>query len=413
MVNVIRILTKIDYNLNMNIYKIFILVFLSFTIVSCGSSESKEMEINNNQSEIANKKNNFERKVLPTVVPTITLTQIPLSSKSNITSNKQLDSSPVRKKNNFERKVLATVVRSSNEKIEKPKFYPTVIPTITPTPTPTYPANAIVFENLEFENYIKEKTGKSLLDPYITLEDISKITEIEIGGVIGQRNLNNKISMEHIRDLKYFKNLERLVIREAGINDIDGIEELQNLEHLDLSFNNIENIELISLLGNLETLFLYDNKISDIWAFTPEKTPYLRSLWLDGNNISSIGPFVPSFNEFAKQLTYIGISRNPIVSENWDKAFSENTVSLQILELGIDDKILKELFSQKHGFPNLRFINLLQNNKIKDLHPLLELKALESVTLGSKVEGSVLNRLLRDEGIDNLLEKGVKVNILK
>ena len=410
MVNVIRILTNIDYNLNMNIYKIFILVFLSFTIVSCGSSESKEMEINNNQSEIANKKNNFEKKVLPTVVPTITLTQIPLSSKSNIPSNNQ--SEIANKKNNFEKKVLPTVVRSSNEKIERPKFYPTVIPTITPTPTPTYPANTIVFENLEFENYIKEKIGKSLLDPYITLEDISKITEIEIGGVIGQINLNNKISMEHIRDLKYFKNLERLVIREAGINDIDGIEELQNLEHLDLSFNNIENIELISLLGNLETLFLYDNKISDIWAFTPEKTPYLRSLWLDGNNISSIGPFVPSINEFAKQITHIGISRNPIVSENWDKAFSENTVSLQILEIGIDDKILKELFSQKHGFPNLRYINLLQNNKIKNLRPLLELKALESVTLGSKVEGSALNRLLRDEGIDNLLEKGVKVNII-
>ena len=43
--------------------------------------------------------------------------------------------------------------------------------------------------------------------------------------------------------MRTFKNLEKLTIREAGINDIDGIEELQNLEYLDLTGNNIENIE--------------------------------------------------------------------------------------------------------------------------------------------------------------------------
>ena len=367
----------------MNNLSSFILVFLSFALINCGSSSSEEIEVKNNPSEI-----------------------------TNIASKKQLDSSLKSKKNDFERKVIPTLARDSNDNTKNPIIYPTIIPTLSPTPSPTSNPNAVVFENVEFENYIKEKLGKSLIDSYITFEDISNIKEIKIGGQIGQTNLNNKISMENIRDLKYFKNLEKLTIREAGINDIDGIEELQNLEYLDLTGNNIENIERISLLRNLDTLFMYDNKISDIWAFTPQKNPYLEHLWLDGNNISSISQFVPSINEFAKQLTHVGLGRNPIVSENWDKAFSENSFTLQIPDLGIDDEILYELFSQDHGFQNLQYINLGGNKKIKYLEPLLELKALKQITLDEKLHGNALDRLMRDDGIDKLSEIGVDVRFV-
>ena len=159
---------------------------------------------------------------------------------------------------------------------------------------------------------------------------------------------------------------------------------------------------------------MYDNKISDIWAFTPQKNPYLEHLWLDGNNISSISQFVPSINEFAKQLTHVGLGRNPIVSENWhwNKAFSENSFTLQITDLGIDDEILYELFSQDHGFQNLQYINLGGNKKIKDLEPLLELKALKQITLDEKLHGNALDRLMRDDGIDKLSEIGVDVRFV-
>ena len=279
------------------------------------------------------------------------------------------------------------------------------------TPTPISKENAIFFENLEFESYIREKINKTstYFDPYITLEDISNIKEIKIGDHFSDTDLNNRINMENLRDLKYFKNLETLSIREAGINNIDGIEELHNLEYLDLSFNNIENIEKISLLRNLEHLYLYDNEISDIWAFTPEKNPYLRHLWLDGNNISTVAPFVTSLNEFSKQLTHVGLGRNPIVSKNWNQVFGENIRTFQLQGLDIDNKILQELLSQEHGFPNLRYISLLGNKKITDLTPLLELEGLVQIILDEKVQGSALDVLMRDDGANKLIENGVNV----
>ena len=279
------------------------------------------------------------------------------------------------------------------------------------TPTPISKENAIFFENLEFESYIREKINKTstYFDPYITLEDISNIKEIKIGDHFSDTDLNNRINMENLSDLKYFKNLEKLSIREAGINNIDGIEELHNLEYLDLSFNNIENIEKISLLRNLEHLYLYDNEISDIWAFTPEKNPYLRHLWLDGNNISTVAPFVTSLNEFSKQLTHVGLGRNPIVSKNWNQVFGKNIKTFQLQGLDIDNKILQELLSQEHGFPNLGHINLLGNKKITDLTPLLELEGLVQIYLDEKVHGSALDVLMRDDGANKLIENGVNV----
>ena len=135
----------------------------------------------------------------------------------------------------------------------------------------------------------------------------------------------------------------------------------------------------------------------------------MKHLWLDGNKIPSLGPFVPSINEFAGQLTHIGLSRNPIVSENWDQAFNENVRTLQIGGLEIDNRILKELLSQKHGFPHLGYINLGGNKKISDLSPLLKLEALKQISIEGYLEGSALDVLMRDDGIKELEENGVDV----
>ena len=376
-----------------------LIIFLAIFSISCSSNPSNEAI--NDKSNILSTN---------TLEPTETSTNDDLKSLEerltklesaieNNTLEPTETSKPVIKE-------LITPIKAS-EPIETSK--PVIKELITPTPISK--ENAIFFENLEFESYIREKINKTstYFDPHITLEDISNIKEIKIGDHFQDTDLNNRINMENLSDLKYFKNLEKLSIREAGINNIDGIEELHNLEYLDLSFNNIENIEKISLLRNLEHLYLYDNEISDIWAFTPEKNPYLKHLWLDGNNISTVAPFVTSLNEFSKQLTHVGLGRNPIVSKNWNQVFGENIRTFQLQGLDIDNKILQELLSQEHGFPNLRHISLLGNKKITDLTPLLELEGLVQIYLDEKVHGSALDVLMRDDGANKLIENGVNV----
>ena len=374
-----------------------LIIFLAIFSISCSSNPSNEAI--NDKSNILS--TNTSEPITSTNDDLKSLEERLTKLESAIENNtlEPIASKPVIKE-------LITPTKAS-EPIETSK--PVIKELITPTPISK--ENAIFFENLEFESYIREKINKTstYFDPHITLEDISNIKEIKIGDHFQDTDLNNRINMENLRDLKYFKNLEKLSIREAGINNIDGIEELHNLEYLDLSYNNIENIEKISLLRNLEHLYLYDNEISDIWAFTPQKNPYLKLLWLDGNNISTVAPFVTSLNEFSKQLTHVGLGRNPIVSKNWNQVFGENIKTFQLQGLDIDNKILQELLSQEHGFPNLGHINLLGNKKITDLTPLLELEGLVQIYLDEKVHGSALDVLMRDDGANKLIENGVNV----
>ena len=50
--------------------------------------------------------------------------------------------------------------------------------------------------------------------------------------------------------------------------------------------------------------------------------------------------------------------------------------------------------------------------KINDLEPLLELKALKQITLDEKLHGNALDRLMRDDGVDKLSEIGVDVRFV-
>ena len=97
------------------------------------------------------------------------------------------------------------------------------------------------------------------------------------------------------------------------------------------------------------------------------------------------------------------------LSLNAKQAFNENVRTLQIGGLEIDNKILEQLFSQKHGFPSLGYINLGGNKKVSDLSPLLGLESLKQISLEQKVQGSSLDSLMRDGGIKELEENGVNI----
>ena len=124
---------------------------------------------------------------------------------------------------------MVSNLRARGMNVEAPAFgMPTPTPTpVPPTPTPTPPANAVIFENLEFESKIREMIGKDT--GYVLREDVSKITDIDL----------ENVQFGHIRDIKHFTNLTKLKLRAGGIYDLEGIGNLQKLEQLNLSGNNL------------------------------------------------------------------------------------------------------------------------------------------------------------------------------
>ena len=295
---------------------------------------------------------------------------------------------------------MVSNLRARGINVEAPAFgvaTPTPTP-VPPTPTPTPPANAVIFENLEFESKIREMIGKD--SGYVLTEDVAKITEITL----------ENVQFGHIRDIKHFTNLTKLSLRGGGIYDLEGIGNLQKLDRLALLGNNLVNIQRLAQLKSLRSLNLQDNQISDISSLTPASLPNLRSLFVDGNNISDISPLMPSEGNLIEQLCCIGIGNNPIDTQNidWSELFHERILNIQIGALEFNDENLNDLFSAEHGFSGLKFLNL-SNNNITDITPLLEIEG-----LGKDASVFLRNNMIDESQFDNpiqtLTERGVTVN---
>ena len=93
--------------------------------------------------------------------------------------------------------------------------------------------------------------------------------------------------------------------RDAGVEDLSGLEFATNLTALWLNGNNISDISPLAKLKNLRVLKCPVNNISDISPLAKLKN--LADLWLNDNNISDISPLAK-----LKNLTYLRLDANNI-----------------------------------------------------------------------------------------------------
>ena len=140
--------------------------------------------------------------------------------------------------------------------------------------------------------------------------------------------------------------LTRLLMRDAGISDLTGLEWATNLTGLALSDNSISDISPLANLTNLTTLSLGGNSLSDISPLA--NLTNLTGLGLGGNVISDISPLANLTN-----LTSLTLHGNSISN---------------ISPLG--------------NLTNLTYLNL-SSNSLSDLSPLADLTNLEGIDLGA------------------------------
>lgn len=166
------------------------------------------------------------------------------------------------------------------------------------------PDTPVVFKDSAFEKMIKLALGKPE-DSEVLESELAQIRTLKIAGgthaVVNERlhTLNSvegyrvegvlydKIGdIKSIEDLKYFINLNRLVISYNQIEDISVLAEMKNLDTLGLYFNKIRDISALSELPSLRYLYIYNNNIADISPLSGLKE--LKELYIQNNQINDI-----------------------------------------------------------------------------------------------------------------------------
>ena len=244
--------------------------------------------------------------------------------------------------------------------------------------------NVVTFMDGELEKKIRMIIGRSKGPIYDT--ELLKIKQIEIFGELVEKNsfarggsLGSKAEdmwyedkygnrytersrIKSLEDLKWFKNLEEVIIVYNSIEDISVLAEIKNLKYVNLSNNFITDISALGKLDELQSVILDNNSIKEI---TPLKgLKYVRQLGLENNKISNIN----SLKDY-KVIELLNLNRNNIK----DISPVRNLVTLKFL-----------YFTQ---------------NLVKDINPVSGLNSLERLLIdGNPIEDySVLEKLKNTE----------------
>ncbi len=190
------------------------------------------------------------------------------------------------------------------------------------------------------------------------LEAATNLTGLNLGAeyVEGQGWINSN-SVSDLSPLAGLTNLVELYLRNNSVSDISAVAGLTNLGGLSLQDNNISDISALSRLTNLANLFLGNNSISDISPLA--ELSRLGFLGLGNNNISDISAVAGLTN-----LSFLHLDNNTI-SDISAVAGLTNLAFLTLESNTISD------ISAVAGLTNLRFL-LLVDNSISDLSPLVE-----------------------------------------
>ena len=125
---------------------------------------------------------------------------------------------------------------------------------------------------------------------------------------------------------KYNINVEKIELRNRGLEEIICITNYKNLKILDLRWNKIKDVKLLENLKKLEVLKINFNQIEDIKPLL--NLPNLKELWIHNNKISDIR----GIGKLAK-LEHLDVSFNPLKNGVEEISRLKNLKRLELREV--------------------------------------------------------------------------------
>ena len=158
---------------------------------------------------------------------------------------------------------------------------------------------------------------------------------------------------------KYNINVEKIELRNRGLEEIICITNYKNLKILDLRWNKIKDVKLLENLKKLEVLKINFNQIEDIKPLL--NLPNLKELWIHNNKISDIR----GIGKLTK-LEHLDVSFNPLKNGVEEISQLKNLKRLELRE------VPKEIVD--YVYENYRNFMIPEKIFIEQRHPELTAK---------------------------------------
>ena len=198
--------------------------------------------------------------------------------------------------------------------------------------------------------------------------------------------------LKDLADLEQMPNLEQVYVAVQQLEDISALKGLERITDVELKHNEIQDISVLAGMKHLTWAGLNDNPVRDL-------SPLAECPGLAFLDLCDVRNYDPRILEKLGNFDYLDLS-NP--TESWRYLGQRRVLSLALAWTGLTDlnelagvTRLQDLDISHTAVADLGPITVhsgllhlkMAATPVKDLRPLLELPALETVTLSRDMEG--------------------------
>lgn len=244
------------------------------------------------------------------------------------------------------------------------------------------PSTLVIFDSETLSNWWNTMSGewKIAFGKSVSYTGLPTKDQLQQMANLTEINISNNQLMTTLEPLKELTNLKKLFCSGTAVVDLMPLKDLIDLQVLEANNTKVSNLKPLEKLTNLEKLSVENAKITNFQGL--EKLQTLKIIYCDKNTISydqveALNKLLPSCLVIHQSEVLRLWWQN--LADAWKQVFGQH--------VKVDNTPTRE---QTHQVAILEVLKIDNNNNIKDLEPVRQLRRLKELYLSNTLVSSIV-----------------------
>ncbi|TAH21617.1 MAG: hypothetical protein EAZ08_02615 [Cytophagales bacterium] len=243
------------------------------------------------------------------------------------------------------------------------------------------PSTLVIFDSETLSNWWNMMNGewKLAFGKYVKYMGLPSKDQLQQMANLTEINISNNSNINTLEPLKEVTNLKKLFCNNTSITDFTPLKDLIDLQVLEANNTKASNLKPLANLTNLEKLSVENSGITNLQGL--EKLQALKTLYCDKNTLA-----YDQVDALNKSLPSCLVIHQSEVLRLWWQNLPDAWKQVFGQHIKVDNTPSRE---QTHQVATLEVLKIDNNNNIKDIEPVRQLRRLKELSFSNTLVSNI------------------------
>ena len=244
------------------------------------------------------------------------------------------------------------------------------------------PNTLVIFDSETLSNWWNSMSGewKIAFGKYVKYTGLPNKDQLQQMANLTEVNISNNQAINTLEPLKEVTNLKKLFCNSTSVSDLTPLKDLIDLQILEANNTKVSNLRPLTNLTNLEKISVENCGLTNLQGI--EKLNVLKTLYCDKNTLT-----LDQVDALNKVLPSCLVVHQSEVLRLWWQNLPDAWKQVFGQHVKIDNPPTRE---QTHQVATLEILRIDNNNAIKDLEPVRQLRRLKELTFSNTLVSNII-----------------------